>query len=155
MTIAITSPVTGAAATGFTSPTYTVVLDSSAPNPRTKQYTVTAVGGTQVGVRTSTISDPFWFSYTPPSTPKGLPQVNSQTGRYPNIPYNVHQFNAKKGVNFAANQSPLPAWADLRIGIPAGGEYDAANIRALQSFLQGCIAQLAAALGDTLVTGTP
>jgi hypothetical protein len=154
MTISLTSPVTGGAQTGFTSPTYTIASDTSVANARTKQWAVTALGGTQAGVRTSTGSDPFWISYTPPVV-KSLPAINSQTGRYGNIPFNVHQFNARKGVNFAANQSPLPAWAELRIGIPAGGEYDAANIRALCSLLIGALNQLSAGCGDTLVTSIP
>lgn len=155
MTIAFTSPITGGAQTGFTSPTYTVVPDGSAPNPRTVQVAVTALGGTQSGVRTSTGSDPFTCSYTPPPQLKTLPAVNPVTGKYPPIPYNVHQFMFRKGVNFAANNSPIPAWADLRIGIPAGGEYDAANVRALASILEGAVAAFVAGLGDTLVTGIP
>lgn len=156
MTIAFTSPITGGAQTGFTSPTYTVVSDSSAPNPRTKQSAVTALGGTQAGVRVSTVSDPFTISYTPPASLKPLPQPNPVTGKYPQIPFNVHQFNLRKGMNYAANQAPLVGWAEVRIGIPAGAEsQDAANIRALASLLEGGIAQLVAGLGDTLVTGIP
>jgi len=155
MTIVFTSPIVGGAQTGFTNPGYVVVPDASAPNPRTRQVAVTSLDGTQVGVRTSTVSDPFTASYTPPAAPKGLPMVNSLTGRYPQIPFNVHQFNFRKGVNFAANQSPLGAWAELRIGLPAGAEYDAANVRALASLVEGTIAQFVAGLGDTLVTGIP
>lgn len=156
MTIAFTSPITGGNQTGFTSPTYTVVADSSAPNARMKQVAVTALGGTQAGVRTNTVSDPFTASYTPPATLKALPAPNAVTGRYPQIPTNVHQFNFRKGVNFAANQAPLVSWAEVRIGIPAGADsYDAANVRALASLVEGAIAAFAAGLGDTLVTGVP
>lgn len=49
MTISLTTPVTGAAQTGLTSPTYTHVVDTP-PNAYTKQYAVTALGGTQTGV---------------------------------------------------------------------------------------------------------
>jgi len=156
MTIAFTSPITGGAQTGFTSPTYTVVPDSSAPNPRTKQVAVTALGGTQAGVRTSTVSDPFTASYTPPAALKPLPQPNPVTGKYPQIPFNVHQFNYRKGMNFAPNQAPLVGWVEVRIGIPAGAEsQDPANIRALCSLLEGSVAAFAAGLGDTAVTGVP
>lgn len=156
MSIVFTSPITGGAQTGFTSPTYTVTADSSAPNTRTKQVAVTALGGTQTGVRTSTVSDPFTANYTPPQALKVLPAINSQTGRYPQIPFNKHVFSFRKGVNFAANQSPLIAWAELSISIPAGADsYDAANVRALASMIEGTLSQFAAGLGDTLVTGIP
>jgi len=156
MTISFTSPITGGAQTGFTSPTYTVVPDTSAPNTRTKQVAVTALGGTQAGVRTSTVSDPFRISYTPPAALKQLPQPNAVTGRYGQIPYNWHNIVLEKGVNYAANQSPLPMKVECRIGIPAGADsYDAANVRAGTSLLEGAIAAFAAGLGDTLVTGIP
>lgn len=156
MPIVFTSPITGGAQTGFTSPTYTVTPDSSAPNTRTKQVAVTALGGTQTNVRTSTVSDPFTVSYTPPAVLKALPPVNSQTGRYPQVPFNKHTFMYRKGMNFAAGQTPLVGWAELNIGIPAGADsYDAANVRALASMIEGSIAQLVAGLGDTLVTGIP
>jgi hypothetical protein len=156
MTIAFTSPIAGGAQTGFTSPTYTVVADGSAPNPRTRQVAVTALGGTQVGVRTSTVSDPFTVSYTPPNTLKVLPQPNPVTGKYPPIPFNVHTFDFRKGTNFASNQIPLVSWAKLQIGICAGAEtQDAPNIRALASIIEGAVAAFVAGLGDTLVTGVP
>jgi hypothetical protein len=156
MTIVFTSPITGGAQTGFTSPTYTVVADTSAPNPRTKQVAVTALGGTQASVRTSTVSDPFTVGYTPPASLKALPQPNPVTGKYPQIPFNVHTFNFRKGMNFAANQAPLVGWAEFRIGIPAGAESaDAPNIRALASAIEGTLSQFVAGLGDTLVTGIP
>ncbi|DAD52000.1 coat protein [ssRNA phage Zoerhiza.2_8] len=156
MTIVFTSPIAGGAQTGFTSPTYTVTADTSAPNPRTKQVAVTSLGGTQSGVRTSTVSDPFTVGYTPPANLKVLPQPNPVTGKYPPIPFNVHQFNFRKGMNFATNQIPLVGYAELRIGIPAGAESaDPANIRALASLIEGSVAAFVAGLGDTLVTGIP
>lgn len=156
MTISFTSPITGGAQTGFTSPTYTVVPDASAANPRTKQVAVTSLGGTQTNVRTSTVSDPFTVSYTPPAILKSLPQPNPLTGKYPPIPFNVHRFQFRKGMNFATNQIPLVGWAELNIGIPAGAEsVDAANIRALASIIEGATAAFVAGLGDTLVTGVP
>lgn len=156
MTIALTTPVTGGAQTGFTSPTYTIVSDTSNPNPRAKQWAVTALGGTQAGVRVSSVSDPFVVAWTPPAGLKSIPQPNATTGRYPQIPYNVHRLDLKKGGNFAANQQPIPCWVECRIGIAAGVDsYDPANVRAMISLLQGALTQFAAGLGDTLVTGVP
>jgi len=42
MTFALSSPVTGAAQTGLTSPTYTVTADTP-PDANAKQYAVTAL----------------------------------------------------------------------------------------------------------------
>lgn len=156
MTINFTSPITGGNQTGFTSPTYTIATDLSAPDSRMKQVAVTALGGTQTGVRTSTVSDPFTVSYKPPATLKALPAPNAVTGRYPQIPYNWHTINLRKGVNYAANQAPLPMIIECRIGVPAGSDsYDAANVRAGTSLFEGAVAAFAAGLGDTLVTGIP
>ena len=59
MAISLTSPITGAAVTGLTSPTYTVAVDTP-PNTWSKQWAVTALGGTQTGVDTSSsASRPF------------------------------------------------------------------------------------------------
>lgn len=52
------SPVTGGTQTGLTSPTYTLTADI-APSALGKQHAVTALGGTQTGVRTSSAADPF------------------------------------------------------------------------------------------------
>lgn len=50
MTIALSSPVTGGAQTGFTSPTYTLTADTPPAGSGGKQYAATALGGTQAGV---------------------------------------------------------------------------------------------------------
>jgi hypothetical protein len=49
MSISVTSPITGGAQTGLTSPTYTVVTDTAPPGNPGKQVAVTALGGTQAG----------------------------------------------------------------------------------------------------------
>jgi hypothetical protein len=155
MTIVFTSPITGGAQTGFASPSFTVISDLSAPDARMNQVAVSAISGMS-GARTSSVSDPFTVSYKPPAALKQLPAPNAITGRYPQIPSNVHTFMFRKGVNYAANQSPLTAWAEVRIGIPAGSDsYDAVNVRALASMIEGAMAQFVAGLGDTLVTGIP
>lgn len=45
MTMNLTTPLTGAAQTGFTAPTYTLTLDVN-PAQNAKQWAVTALGGT-------------------------------------------------------------------------------------------------------------
>jgi hypothetical protein len=58
MAIALTTPITGTAQTGFTAPTYTIAADT-APVINSKQWVVTALGGTQTGASASLVSSPF------------------------------------------------------------------------------------------------
>jgi hypothetical protein len=153
MSIALTSPVTGAAQTGFTSPTYTNVVDV-APDINGRQYAVTALGGTQTGVRTHAVSDPFTITFYRPKAPKALQSPNPVTGRYGNVPKNTYSVVLRKGVNFAANQPPEVLITRCSIDVPAGSDaYDSANIRAAMSMLIGSLTQVSAGLGDLLVNG--
>lgn len=152
MAISLTT-VTGGAQTGLTTPTYTPTADS-APDTNGKQYAVTAIGGTQAGVRTHTVSDPFTILFVRPKNPRGLPTPNPLTGKYPNVPVNTHMIKVVKGVNFAANQAPVMATFKLTMDIPAGSDsYDSANIRAALSLLVGSLSQQSSGQGDTLVNG--
>jgi len=84
MSLALSSPVNGGAQTGFTSPTYTIVVDT-APTNSGKQYAVSAIGGTQVGVdASSTPSRPFTITLSRPAVLRTLPAVNPVTGILPN-----------------------------------------------------------------------
>lgn len=147
------SPVTGGAQTGFTSPTYTLTADV-APDVNGKQHAVTAIGGTQTNVRTHAVSDPFTVTFVRPKSPKALPSANAVTGKYASIPRNTYGLIVRKGVNVAANVAPEVAIARLYIDVPAGSDaYDAANVRALCSLLAGLLSQQSAGVGDTLATG--
>lgn len=153
MTWSPSSPVTGGAQTGFTSPTYTLTTDV-APDVNGKQHAITAVGGTQAGVRTHAVSDPFTVTFYRPKSPRALPSPNPVTGKYSAIPKNTYGCVVRKGVNFAANNAPDSCVARLFIDVPAGADaYDASNIRALMSLLSGILSQQASGAGDTLVNG--
>lgn len=153
MTIAVTSPVTGAAQTGFTSPTYTVITDT-APDVNGRQYAVTALGGTQAGVRAHAVSDPFTITATRPKSPRTLGSPSPVTGRYPPPAKNQYTYVLRKGVNFAANQAPELMLARLTVEVPAGSDaYDSANVRAGLSLLFGVVAQQSAGFGDMTVNG--
>lgn len=148
-----TSPITGSAQTGLTSPTYTFVADS-APTLYGKQVAVTAVGGTQTGVTPHSISAPFTINFVRPGTYKVLGQPNPVTGRYPSIPRNTQTVITRKGVTPAANQPAVPLVIRTTIEVPAGADvYDAPNVRAAISAHLGALAQQSAGLGDTAVTG--
>lgn len=153
MTLSVTTPVTGGAQTGLTSPTYTLLTDV-APDVNGNQYAVSALGGTQATVRIHSISDPFTITLSRAPSPKALPAPNPVTGRYPPVPFNTTKILARKGVNFAANQAPLIANARVEINIPAGADsYDSANVRAMLSLLIGTLSSISAGIGDTAVTG--
>lgn len=154
MSISLSSPVTGGAQTSLTSPTYTITADIYPGGVNGKQYAVTALGGTQSGVRTHAVSDPFTIAFTRPGNPKVLQSANPVTGRYGNIPKNSYSVIVRKGTNYAANQAPEIALGRLYCEIPAGADaYDAPNIRAMNSLLVGALNQQSAGWGDTQTTG--
>lgn len=153
MTITVAAALTGGAQTGFTSPVYNNVADK-APDVNATQVAVTSLGGTQAGVRTHSVSDPFTIMWAKPKVPKGLPSPNPVTGKYGDVPYNRTSLVIRKGVNFAANNQPLPMIVRVYMDVPAGADsYDAANVRAAISALVGVLSGTSAGLGDTVVTG--
>lgn len=154
MSFALTSPITGGAQTGFTSPTYTIATDV-APTSAGKQYAVTALGGTQTGVdASSTPSKPFTITLSKPTTLRALGVVDPVTGQLRNVPRNVYKILVRKGVTPLAGQAPVALQARLEIEVPAGADTaDAANVRAAMSLLIGSLNSISASIGDTLVTG--
>lgn len=153
MTVSITSPVTGAAETGFTSPTYTHVADQ-APDVNAKQVAVTALGGTQTGVIAHSVAAPFTVSVFKPKVFKVLGRVNPVTGQLASVPMNVYKVITRKGVLPLADQPYTTARMTTIIEIPAGSDTaDAANLRAMQSMHIGSLTQVSAGLGDTTVAG--
>lgn len=154
MSFTLTSPVTGGAQTGFTSPTYTIALDT-APTSSGKQYAVTALGGTQTGVdAASSPSKPFTVTLSRPPVLRALSPVDPVTGVLRSVPRNSYKIIVRKGVTPLAGQAPAVLNATLTIDVPAGADIaDAANIRASMSLLVGALNSISASIGDTLVTG--
>lgn len=154
MSFTLTSPVTGGAQTGFTSPTYTIATDT-APTSAGKQYAVSAIGGTQAGVDTaSSPSRPFTVTLSRPQVLRALSAVDPVTGVLRSVPRNTYKIIVRKGVTPLAGQSPAVLNATLELAIPAGADIaDAANVRAALSLLVGSLNQISASIGDTLVTG--
>jgi hypothetical protein len=153
MTWSPDSSITGGAQNGLTSPTYGIVADL-APEQNGVQHAVTTIGGTQAGVRSHTVSDPFTATFYKPKSPKALPNPNPVTGRYGAVPKNTFGLIIRKGVNYAANQAPDILTMRLSIDVPAGADaYDAANIRAACSLLVGILSEESADFGDSIVTG--
>jgi len=154
MSIAPSSPVTGGAQTSFTSPTYTLVSDNAAPNANSVQWAVSAIGGTQAGVTTHTVSSPFTLTVERPANFRLLGTPNPVTGVISNVPYNIYKIRVRKGVTPASGQSPRVALAELFLKIPAGADsYDAANIKAMCSLAIGSIWAESADVGQAMQDG--
>lgn len=147
------TPVTGAAQTGFTSPTYTITADS-APSNNGKQYAVTAVGGTQTGVDAHSVSKPFTLSFFKPVQLKTLPSANPITGVIKSIPINTYKCITRKGMVPAVNQNAMVGRITTIIDVPAGAEtYEPEEVKAMLSCHIGALSQQAAGIGDTTLTG--
>lgn len=153
MSFAPSSPVTGAAVTGLTGPTYTIVSDV-APSANGKQFAVTALGGTQTGVDVNTVSKPFTLSFFRPSSLRGLPAANPVTGVIKQVPFNTYKMITRKGVLPSANQAALTARITTTIEVPAGSDtYEPEDLRAMMSLHAGALSSQASGIADTIVTG--
>lgn len=152
MTISVSSPVTGSAQTGFTSPTYTVVVDTP-PNAYSKQWAVTALGGTQANVDVHGASKPFTVTFSKPATVRSAPIPNPTTGVMGNSPRNVYSVLVRKGTSPGVNQNPQTMLLRCDIGVIAGADLvEPEDIRAGLSLLIGTLNQQSSGLGDTLVS---
>lgn len=149
-----TSPVTGAPQTGFTSPTYTIVSDVGPDSSNSKQYAVTALGGTQAGVTTHSVSSPFTSNFYRPKVMKALSASTSQLAVLRNVPKNIFGRITRKGVTSLAGQPIQLFMIRQTYEVPAGADVsDAANIRAGVSLHEGIGWAQSAGIGDSLVNG--
>lgn len=149
-----TSPVTGSAQTGLTSPTYTLTADVAPEGSVAKQFAVTTLGGTQTGVTTNTVASPFTLNFVRPRLLKVLQAVVGQTGLIGRVPKNIYQLITRKGVVCLAGQPAQVMLIRTTIEVPAGSDTaDAANVRAALSAHIGLLSQQSSGIGDTSVTG--
>lgn len=153
MSFSPSSPITGAVISGLTTPTYTIVTDTS-PSSSSKQYAVSALGGTQTGVVVNGISSPFTLTMFRPPNFKVLGQV-TQSGQVRSFPKNNFSILTRKGVNVLANQPTQLALIRTNIAIPAGSDnYDSVSLKAMLSAHIGLLTQIAQGISDTVLTGT-
>lgn len=154
MSLTLTTPITGGAQTGLTTPAYVISADT-APTNAGKQYAVVSLTGTQTGVDTSsTVDRPFTVTLSRPASYKTLGPVDPVTGALRSVPRNTFTIIVRKGVTPLAGQAPVVLLAKLTIDVPAGAATaDAANIRAAVSCLVGALNQVSSGLGDTLING--
>jgi hypothetical protein len=152
MTVSLSTPVTGTAQTGLTSPTYTVVADTP-PNAYSKQYAVTALGGTQANVDVHGASKPFTITFSRPQNIRSAPVPNPVTGVMSNSPRNVYSVVVRKGVAPGTSQNPQVMVLRCDLSVVAGADLvEPEDIRAALSFLIGSLSQVSSGLGDTLIT---
>lgn len=153
MPFAPSTPLTGAAVTGLTSPTYTLTTDT-APSNNGKQYAITALGGTQTNVETHSVSKPFTLSFFRPPVLRVLPQANPVTGIVKNVPVNTYKLITRKGAVPSVNQAPMVARITTTIEVPAGTDaYEPEDLKAMLSAHFGACWNQASGIADTIITG--
>lgn len=154
MSISVTSPITGAAQTGFTSPTYTVITDNAPSGTLGKQVAVSALGGTQAGVTTHSVASPFTVNFTRPSNLRILGNPNPVTGVVTFVPTNIYKVITRKGVTPLAGQPIKVMTGITSYEVPAGADTaDAPNVRACVSCHIGAQNQQSAGMGDLFING--
>lgn len=152
MAISVTSPITGSAQTGFTSPSFTVVNDT-APTSNGKQVVVSAASGAS-GITAGSIASPATVNFTRPVTLRVLSPVNPVTGVLKEVPKNTFKQITRKGVLPLAGQAFDVMLITTEFSVPAGADVaDPVNVRAGVSLHIGYANQQSANIGDTLVTG--
>lgn len=152
MAITVTSPITGSAQTGFTSPSVTVVADT-APTANGKQVVATAMAGAS-GITAGSVSSPFTMNFTRPVNLRVLGPVNPVTGQLRSVPRNVYKQITRKGVVPLVGQPSEVMQITTEFSVPAGSDSaDAVNVRAGVSAHIGYSNQQSANIGDTLVSG--
>lgn len=154
MAISLSSPVTGATVTGLTSPTYSVAVDQP-PNSYSKQWYVSAIGGTQTGVDlSSTANKPWTFTFSRPASIKTLNAVDV-SGVVRSVGYNVYEMLMRRGFLPLAGQAVRVSNWKAQFPILVGSDAaDAANIRAGVSSFIGVLNQQANGLSDSFISGS-
>jgi hypothetical protein len=154
MSIAVSSPITGQAQTGLTSPTYTAINDTAPPGNPGKQVAISALGGTQTGVTTHTVASPFTLNFTRPGNLRVLGAPNPVTGVIAQVPMNTYKLITRKGVLPLAGQPYRVMNITTTIDVPAGSDTaDSANVRAALSAHLGLLVQQSAGFGDLTING--
>lgn len=154
MSITWSSPITGSAQTGFTSPTYSNVADTAPSGNPGKQVAVTALGGTQAGVTVHSVASPFTINITRPANLKVLPNPNPVTGIVASVPTNTYKTITRKGVLPLAGQPYKVMTITTTMDVPAGADLaDFPNVKAAISAHIGALTQQSAGLGDLSGSG--
>lgn len=153
MSITSDGTITGQAQTGLTSPSYTTTADV-APTANGKQWAITALGGTQTGVDTHSVSKPFTVSAFKPASMRTLGTPNPVTGVVNSVPRNVYKIITRKGVLPLSGQPNQTMLITTSFEVPAGSDtVDPEDVRAAVSLHLGFMVENSAGIGDTLISG--
>lgn len=139
----ITTPLTGAAQTGFTSPTYTLATDV-APYQNGKQWLITAKGGTQPDVTVNSVSRPFSLAFfRPPSLKVLTAALMGTAGMIMNPPKNSFKLITRKGVTVNLVGGSAVMVVTTTFDVPVGAELQdgGADIKAAISAHLGALSQ--------------
>jgi len=146
----MTGVVTGAAMTGFTSPTYTLTADTAADD-NARQSAVTVIGGTQTGVGAHSVSLPFTVTETRPRTLRTLGRPNLN-GLIQNVGRNTYKRIIRKGAYPLSGQPAQTLISRTEYEISAGVELnDQPNLKAMLCFEAGYVSANAIGRFDTFV----
>lgn len=127
--INLAGPTTAITTGTLSAATYTFTSDL-AMDSISRAYAVTTVGGTQVGVTTSTAEKPKQVIFKRPAQFKSPTAYNSHSNRYGVVPKNHTRVIGRMGVGLTAVQTEVMG-IELNIGVPAGSvSYDEVNVRA-------------------------
>lgn len=144
------SPLTGAAQTGLTSPTYTLTPDTP-PTSNGKQYAITGTGGTQTGVASTSATAPFTITLFKPANIKQVKY--DANGVALTAPLNVTKLITRKSVTVDSAGTKRLMMITTTIECPAGADGSSgSSVRAAMSCHFGALADQSAGIGDTVVT---
>lgn len=149
------TPVTGGAQTGLTSPTYTLSSDTF-PDTNGKQHSVSALGGTQAGVRTHSGSQYFTLAGYKPKTYKVMGPISNGGVLSGNNTFGVIARTMVYPAGVAnTSVAGKPAIVRFEISVPSGAEVnDAPQVRALLSAAIGALWAQSSNFGDMAITNT-
>lgn len=137
MALTMTGVITGAAVTGLTSPTFTLIADTSV-SMYGKRSVVDTIGGTQPGVLKHSFDSQFYIDVKRPSEYKKLGTVNPVTGQLRDVPKNTFAVHIGKGAIPAVNQPAETVPIKIEFRIPAGTvSYSENDVKAEVSLLIG------------------
>lgn len=151
----ITSPVTGSAQPDLTSPTYTLSTDTP-PNLNSRQWYVSALGGTQTDVSVHSASAPFTVTLIRPSALKtASASVLAALGLVSNVPKNKYSILIRKAADINVGGGMGLATARLDLEIPVESPDSNQNqLEAMFSIFGGVFDQVAADLISMAKSGS-
>lgn len=149
----LTTPITGAAVTGLTSPAYVLSVDVP-PNSNSKQWAITGITGTQPSVDAgSTPARPWTYTFSRPANIRQLNAVD-QNNVLRSVPMNVYTSLLRKGLTVLSGQPSKTGSIRTEYTIPAGADTaDVANIKAMFSCWAGGQTQAINNLVNLATTG--